>query len=124
VVDFLSLSRNINWKAVRRAYEFQPKSYEALLSIRGIGPATVRALALVSELIYGEKASWLDPVKYSFAVGGKDGVPFPVDKAAYDKAIEVLESAVKQAKVGGREQMHALKRLGKFTARAKMATAS
>ncbi|MHA1711378.1 MAG: DUF763 domain-containing protein [Candidatus Freyarchaeota archaeon] len=111
VVDVLSLPRNLNWKAVKRAYEFQPKNYEELLSIRGIGPSTVRALALISELIYGERPSWRDPVKYSFCVGGKDGVPFPVDRAAYDEAIEILESAIKQAKVGNKERINAVKRL-------------
>jgi len=117
VVDVLSLPHNINWNAVKRAYEFQPENYEELLGIRGIGPATVRALALISELIYGEKPSWKDPVKYSFCVGGKDGVPFPVDKPTYDEAIEVLENAVKQAKVGSREQINAIKRLGNFLKR-------
>jgi len=115
VVDILSMPRNLNWKAVKLAYEFQPKNYEELLSLRGIGPATIRALALISELIYGEKPSWKDPVKYSFAVGGKDGVPFPVDKTAYDQAIGVLERAIKQAKVGRKEQMNAIKRLSNFT---------
>jgi len=115
VIDVLSLPHNLNWEAMKRAYEFQPKNYEELLGIRGIGPAAIRALALISELIYGEKPSWEDPVKYSFAVGGKDGVPFPVDKTAYDVAIEVLESAIKQAKVGNTERINAVKRLRSFT---------
>jgi len=115
VIDVLSLPHNLNWEAMKRAYEFQPRNYEELLGIRGIGPAAVRALALISDLIYGEKPSWEDPVKYSFAVGGKDGVPFPVDKTAYDVAIEVLESAIKQAKVGDTERINAVKRLRNFT---------
>ncbi len=114
MADVLAMPRNLNWKAVKRAYEFQPKNYEELLSIRGVGPATVRALALVSELIYGEKPSWKDPVKYSFAVGGKDGIPFPVNRTSYDKTIGILESAVKQAKVGNKERINAIKRLRKF----------
>jgi len=114
VIDVLSLPRSLNWKAAKKAYEFQPKNYEELLGIRGIGPATVRALALISELIYGEKPSWKDPVKYSFAVGGKDGVPFPVDKPAYDETIEILENAIKQANVGSKERISAIKRLSNF----------
>ncbi len=113
-IDVLSLPRNLNWKAIKRAYQFQPKNYEELLGIRGIGPATVRALALISELIYGEKPSWKDPVRYSFCVGGKDGVPFPVNRAIYDGTIETLENAVKQAKVGSKERINAIKRLGNF----------
>ncbi len=114
VVDVLSLPRNLNWKTVRKMYEFQPRNYEELLGIRGVGPATVRALALISELIYGEKPSWRDPVKYSFCVGGKDGVPFPVNRKAYDEAIEILENAIKQAKVGDEERMKAIRRLSEF----------
>ncbi|MEA3298562.1 MAG: DUF763 domain-containing protein, partial [Chloroflexota bacterium] len=64
----------------------------------GVGPATVRALALVSDLIYGEPASWRDPVKYSFAFGGKDGVPYPVDRQTMDETTEILQNALKEAK--------------------------
>ena len=110
-IDTFSLPRNLNWNAVKRAYDFQPKNYEELIGIRGIGPATVRALALVSELVYGEKPCWEDPVKYSFCVGGKDGVPYPVGRATYDETIEILENAVKQAKVGEKEKLNAVKRL-------------
>jgi hypothetical protein len=110
-LDAFSMPRSLNWKAVKRVYDFQPKNYEELLGIRGVGPATVRALALVSELVHGEKPCWEDPVKYSFCVGGKDGVPYPVDRATYDETIEILENAVKQAKVGRKEQLNAVKRL-------------
>jgi hypothetical protein len=110
-IDAFSLPRNLNWKAVKWAYDFQPKNYEELIGIRGIGPSTVRALALVSELVYGEKPCWEDPVKYSFCVGGQDGVPYPVDRAPYNETIEILENAVKQAKVGGKEKLNAVKRL-------------
>jgi hypothetical protein len=110
-IDAFSLPRNLNWNAVKRAYDFQPKNYEELIGIKGIGPATVRALALVSELVYGEKPCWEDPVKYSFCVGGKDGVPYPVDRTTYDETIEILENAVKQAKVGSKEKLNAVKRL-------------
>jgi len=116
-IDVLSLPSNLNWKAVKRAYEFQPKNYEQLLGIRGVGPATVRGLALIAELVYGTSPSWRDPVKYSFAVGGKDGVPFPVDRKAYDEIIEILETAVKQAKVGDKERIGAIKRLREFARR-------
>ena len=108
---FLSMPIRINWKAVRRAYEFQPRNYEELLSIKGIGPSTVRGLALISELIYGEEPSWKDPVKYSFAYGGKDGVPFPVDRKAMDESIEILKEAIKNAKMEKREKLRSLQKL-------------
>ena len=110
-IDFFSMPWNVNWKALEKAYEFQPKNYEELLSIRGIGPSTVRGLALVSEIVYGERPSWRDPVKYSFAYGGKDGVPFPVDRRAMDSSIQFLRAAVEQARIGNKERLSALNRL-------------
>jgi hypothetical protein len=99
---------------MREIYDFQPKNYEELLSMNGVGPNTVRALALISDLIYGEKPSWSDPVKYSFTVGGKDGVPFPVDRKAMDEATDIIRIGIKQAKIGEKEKIHSLKRLQNF----------
>ena len=79
--------------------------------MRGVGPKTIRALALVSELIYNAPASREDPAKYSFAHGGKDGTPYPVDRKTYDKSIEILKTAVEKAKIGDRDKIQAIKRL-------------
>ena len=113
-IDTLSMPRGINWRTLKQVYDFQPKNYEELLSFKGVGPATVRGLALVAELIYGEKPSWKDPVKYSFAYGGKDGVPFPVDRKAMDESIQMLRQAVQEAKFGDKEKMRSLQRLSRF----------
>jgi len=113
-VHVLTMPRNINWDALKKAYEIQPRNYEELLSIRGVGPATVRGLALVSEIIYGATPSWKDPVRYSFCVGGKDGVPFPIDKSSYDEIIETLRDAINKARVGDRDRLNALSRLSNF----------
>jgi hypothetical protein len=110
----LQMPRNINWKMLRQVYEFQPRNYEELLSFKGVGPATVRGLALVAELVYGEKPSWDDPVKYSFAYGGKDGVPFPVDRRAMDESIQVLRQTVQAARIGNKEKAGSLLRLRRF----------
>ncbi len=110
----LNMPRNINWNTLSRVYEFQPRNYEEFLSVKGVGPATVRGLALVAELVYGEKPSWEDPVKFSFAFGGKDGVPYPVDRKAMDESIQILKQSVQQAKVGDREKMRSLQRLRRF----------
>lgn len=107
----LHMPRTVNWRALRAAYEFQPSNYEELLAIRGVGPSAVRALALTGELVYGTAPSWRDPVKFSFAVGGKDGVPFPVDRKAMDRTIEYLTKGVAEAKVKKREKLDALDRL-------------
>jgi hypothetical protein len=110
----LDMPRNINWVALAEAYQIQPSSYEELLAVKGVGPATIRGLALVAELVYGEKPSWQDPVKYSFAYGGKDGVPFPVNRQAMDQSIGILREAVHAAKVGDKEKTRALQGLRKF----------
>jgi hypothetical protein len=110
----LSMPRGINWKTMKQVYDFQPKNYEELLSVKGVGPATVRGLALIAELVYGEKPSWDDPVKYSFAYGGKDGVPFPVDRRAMDESIIMLRDTVKAAKIGDNEKLRSLQRLRMF----------
>lgn len=110
----LNMPRNISWETMSRVYDFQPKNYEELLSVRGVGPATVRGLALVAELVYGEKPSWQDPVKFSFAYGGKDGVPFPVNRKAMDESIGILEQSVQAARIGDREKMRSLQRLREF----------
>jgi len=94
--SIFKLPRRVNWDALRIAYENQPSDFEQLLCIRGLGPATVRALALIAELIYGAKPSWQDPVKFSFAFGGKDGVPYPVDRHTMDETTEILQAVMKE----------------------------
>ncbi|MBI2847282.1 MAG: DUF763 domain-containing protein [Chloroflexi bacterium] len=96
------------------AYEHSPRDFEGLLSLEGIGPKTIRALALISELVYDVPASLRDPARFGFAHGGKDGHPFPVDRETYDKSIALLGEAVRRAKVGDRERVEALRRLRNF----------
>ncbi len=102
---------SVDWNAVRRLYEFQPKNFEEVLMTYGVGPNTVRALALISNLIYGAEIDWEDPIKYSFCVGGKDGVPYPVDKKAYEESIKFLKDVVEGSEIGLDDRKNALKRL-------------
>lgn len=95
-------------------YERRPKDFETLLGLQGVGAKTIRALSLIAELLYGVKSSVEDPVRYSFAHGGKDGFPFPVDRATYDCSIEFLRSAVSRARLGITDRTGALKRLARF----------
>ena len=92
-------------------YDRQPKGFEELLGLEGVGPKTVRALSLISELIYGVAASFRDPARYSFAHGGKDGIPYPVDRKTYDQSIELLATSIARSKVDGSEKKEALNRL-------------
>ncbi len=93
------------YKIFIKTYENVPKNFESLLGVEGVGPKTIRALALISEIIYGKAPSFSDPVRYSFAHGGKDGHPYPVNREVYDHSIEILRNALKQAKVGNSEKM-------------------
>ncbi|MEM2875398.1 MAG: DUF763 domain-containing protein [Candidatus Bathyarchaeia archaeon] len=110
-IEYLKLPSKINWEALRKSYEAQVKSFEEFISIQGVGPATFRGLARISELVYGEKPSWKDPIKYSFAFGGKDGVPFPVDRKAMDEAINFLEETIRNSKLRNKEKIQMLGRL-------------
>ncbi|MDI6851777.1 MAG: DUF763 domain-containing protein [bacterium] len=101
-------------KVLIKTYEAFPRDFESLLAVRGFGPMSLRALALISDIIYGAKPSYEDPVIYSFAHGGKDGYPYRVRRDIYDKSIEVLERAIKSAKLGQREELETLRRLQKY----------
>jgi hypothetical protein len=101
-------------KILLRTYERAPADFESLLGIEGVGHRTLRALALASEVIYGTKASTRDPARFAFAHGGKDGIPFPVDRETYDKTIEVLGRAVDKSTIDHSERRRALKRLATF----------
>jgi len=103
-----------NFETLKRAYEVQPRTYEELVAIKGVGVKTIRSLALISELVYGSKSSWKDPVKYSFAHGGKDGVPYPLNRKLMDGNTRLLMNAIRNAKLGNREEMGAIKRLNSF----------
>lgn len=101
-------------KILISTYENRPKDFESLLSIKGVGPKTIRALALIAEMIYGTRCSIKDPVRFSFAHGGKDGHPYPVDKENYDLSIDILHKAIKESKIGRTEKIEAIKRLVNF----------
>jgi hypothetical protein len=93
-------------------YEHAPTDFETLLGIPGVGPKTIRALALTSEVVHGTPASLRDPARFAFAHGGKDGTPFPVDRETYDRTIEVLENALNRAGVDRSLKVAAFRRLG------------
>jgi hypothetical protein len=98
-------------KILTRTYERAPENFEALLGIEGVGPKTLRALSLASELVHGTSASMRDPARFAFAHGGKDGTPFPVDRETYDKTIEVLGMAINRSAVGRSDKVAAFRRL-------------
>jgi uncharacterized protein len=98
-------------KILKKLDEIKPKTYEDLVETKGVGPKTVRALSLVSEVIYGAEPSYRDPARYSFAHGGKDAIPFPVDTKTYDNTIEILAKAVRKTRLAPFEKDKILRRI-------------
>ena len=90
-------------------------NFEDLLMLKGVGPHTLKSLAFVSEVIHGDASRFEDPARFSFALGGKDGRPGPLDKKAYDETIQHLQESVEQSKLGYDEKSKALKRLHRAT---------
>jgi hypothetical protein len=88
-----------------------PTDFAALLAVPGVGARTVRALAMVAEVVHGAPYRFADPARFSLAHGGKDRHPFPVPLKVYDQTIQVLKSAVGKARLGRDEELAALKRL-------------
>ncbi|MBN1621135.1 MAG: DUF763 domain-containing protein [Endomicrobiales bacterium] len=112
------LMKDINSSHIKKifltTYEKQPEDFEKLLGIEGVGPKTVRALALLADLLYGKKPSYADPVRFSFAHGGKDGHPYPVNRKVYENTINFMEKALSSAKLGQNEKFNSLKKLEKM----------
>jgi hypothetical protein len=98
-------------KTIEKAHFLKPENFEQLLMTEGVGPKTIRALSLVSEIIYGAKPSYEDPARYSFSHGGKDGTPYKVDRLTYDRTISVLEKGIEMAKISLREKEKVKERL-------------
>jgi hypothetical protein len=97
--------------ALAAAADRGPADFAELLLVPGVGQRTVRALAMVAEVVHGAPCRFSDPARFSLALGGKDGHPFPVPLRVYDETIRVLKSAVRGAKLGREEEIGALKRL-------------
>lgn len=101
-------------RQLQRAYEYQPQTYEELVELDGIGPGSLRALALIAELVYDAESSREDPAKYAYAHGGKDGTPFPVNRDRYDRSVEFLREMLEGAEIDRNTKQTSLKRLAKL----------
>lgn len=93
------------------AYEAGFKDFESLLLLRGLGPKTLRSLTLVSEVIHGTPSRFSDPARFSFAHGGKDGHPHPVQTHVYDQTLGELQNALDRSRLGYSDKKNALKKL-------------
>lgn len=137
------LPENINTRRLKQLipqlHEACPDNYRQFLRLENVGPATVRSLALIAEIIFQAPVSRRDPMTvpsgkdsvcentapdnpatrrwadYAYAHGGKDGTPFPVDLETYDLNIHKLTEAVRKSRMGEPDRINALKRLSQMT---------
>jgi len=104
-------------KMFRSIHESHSETYRDLVQIKGVGPKTLAALTLVSEIVYDAPPSFRDPARYSFAHGGKDGHPFPVNRKTYDLSIRFLKECLEGARVNDRDKIEAFHRLTRYESR-------
>ncbi len=97
--------------ALAAAADRAPRDFAELLLVPGVGMRTVRALAMVAEVVHGAPCRFSDPARFSLAHGGKDRHPFPVPIKVYDHSITVMKSAVRKARLGNTEELAAIRRL-------------
>ena len=106
-------ARRLN-RVFRTMHESQPDTFDDLIRIKGVGARTVAALSLVSELVYNAPPSFKDPARFSFAHGGKDGHPFPVQRKTYEESIGFLQTCLDKARLADRDKIDAFRRLSSF----------
>ena len=112
--EILVMPRTLNWKAVRKIYDYQPRNINELLLLKGIGGKTIRAISLVAQFIYGAEPSYKDPIRYTFTVGSKDGVPIPVDRKVYDELINFYRSVLDHGELDRNERKKLLGKLSEL----------
>ena len=93
------------------SYTRETRDFASLLLTEKLGPRTLQTLALIAEVVHGAPSRFSDPARFSFALGGKDGHPFPVPLKTYDESLSVLRTALDRAKVGDSEKLDGLRRL-------------
>jgi hypothetical protein len=96
------------------AYERDFHDFAQLLLLEKLGPRTLQTLAMIAEVVHGTPTRFMDPARFSFALGGKDRQPFPVPLKTYDESLSVLSSALDAAKLGDSDKIAGFERLHKF----------
>lgn len=96
------------------AHERDLRDFASLLLLEQLGPRTLQSLALIAEVVHGTPTRFDDPARFSFALGGKDGHPFPVPLKVYDESIGALRRALDAAKLGRSEKLDGMSRLDRF----------
>jgi len=96
------------------AYEREFHDFAELLLLEKLGPRTLQTLSLVAEVVHGTPTRFSDPARFSFALGGKDGHPFPVALKTYDESLAVLQSSLEAVKLGDSDKLGGFERLHRF----------
>ena len=99
------------------SYDRQLRDFASLLLTENLGPRTLQTLALVAEVMHGAPSRFTDPARFSFALGGKDGHPFPVPLKVYDESLAVLRRSLDSARLGHTEKLDGFKRLDQLVRR-------
>ncbi|WP_263358121.1 DUF763 domain-containing protein [Acidicapsa ligni] len=97
------------------AHEQELRDFASLLLVEGLGPRTLQSLALIAEVVHGASSRFSDPARFSFALGGKDGHPFPVPLKTYDESLAILRRSLEAARLGHAEKVDGFKRLDRLT---------
>ena len=111
----LRMDYRIDWNRMRELYEYQPDDFQELAFMKGVGKSTIRALSYLAEIIYGTPPSFVDPVKFSFAVGGKDGMPKPVNVYDYDKVISFYREILRDHGIGNYDLEDLAKKMARMS---------
>lgn len=98
----LNLFMKVDWKRLSEIYEYNPSNFKEMMNIRGVGKSALRAISYMAEIVYGNAPSFVDPVKYSFALGGKDGIPKPVNYKDYQECIDFYHEVLGNLRGGDR----------------------
>jgi hypothetical protein len=99
---------------IKKANEIDPKDYRELLLIKGFGRASIRSLAFVASLIYDKELAYRDPVAYSYNLGGKDGIPFRINRKTYDSVIEEMSYVIDRTNIEKEDKYRILKKLNAY----------
>jgi hypothetical protein len=112
------LAENIDLKRLGAvlavAYERDLHQFAELLLLQKLGPRTLQSLALIAEVVHGAPSRFVDPARFSFAHGGKDGHPFPVPLKTYDESLNCLRTSLDGAKLGDKDKLEGFRRLERF----------
>lgn len=95
---------------LERVKELSPGTMEEAI-LGGLGPSTTRALILIADLVYNEPPSEkdvlthpYDPFKYAYVIGGKDGIPYPINKDHAEEVIRTLEDFIEKSRLSKKDK--------------------